>query len=110
MNKDIEKTYITEEGMDDLWNVWYSELHDGLSGLTIKVDRIIESSSNPGDIVTDYFAHSGTTLISAETLGRKCYTTDIDPIFCELTIRRLENYRKTSNPGWQNQNPFTSEI
>lgn len=29
--------------MTNLWNVWYSELHDGLSGLTIKVDRIIES-------------------------------------------------------------------
>lgn len=29
--------------MSDLWNVWYSELHDGLSGLTIKVDRIVES-------------------------------------------------------------------
>lgn len=39
----VNKSYITEKGMDDLWNVWYSELHDGLSGLTIKVDRIIES-------------------------------------------------------------------
>ncbi|MDH3889526.1 MAG: polyamine aminopropyltransferase [candidate division Zixibacteria bacterium] len=39
----IEKTYIAEEGMTDLWNVWYSELHNGQSGLTIKVDRIIES-------------------------------------------------------------------
>jgi len=36
-------TYISESGMTNLWNVWYSELHDNLSGLTIKVDRIIES-------------------------------------------------------------------
>lgn len=35
--------YIKEEGMSDLWNVWYSELHEGQSGLTIKVDKIIES-------------------------------------------------------------------
>ncbi|MFH2048103.1 MAG: polyamine aminopropyltransferase [bacterium] len=35
--------YIKEEGMSDLWNVWYSELHEGHSGLTIKVDKIIES-------------------------------------------------------------------
>ncbi len=41
--ENINKTDISEEGMNDLWNVWYSELHDGLSGLTIKVDRIIES-------------------------------------------------------------------
>lgn len=39
----IEDTYIAEEGMTDLWNVWYSELHNGQSGLTVKIDRIIES-------------------------------------------------------------------
>ncbi len=38
--------YITEAGMTDLWNVWYSELHNGLSGLTVKVDRIIESTQS----------------------------------------------------------------
>jgi spermidine synthase len=45
-DKRIEDTYIAEEGMSDLWNVWYSELHDGLSGLTIKVDRIVESTQS----------------------------------------------------------------
>jgi spermidine synthase len=29
--------------MTDLWNVWYSELHEGHSGLTVKIDRIVES-------------------------------------------------------------------
>jgi len=44
--KRIEDTYIAEEGMTDLWNVWYSELHDGLSGLTVKVHRIVESTQS----------------------------------------------------------------
>lgn len=35
--------YITEEGMADLWNVWYSELHNHTSGLTLKIDRVVES-------------------------------------------------------------------
>lgn len=39
----ISHSYIREEGMDDLWNVWYSELHNGQSGLTIKVDRVLKS-------------------------------------------------------------------
>lgn len=34
---------VHETGMTDLWNVWYSELHEGLSGLTVKVDRVVES-------------------------------------------------------------------
>jgi len=46
MDKRIEDMYITEEGMHDLWNVWYSELHNGLSGFTVKVERIIESTES----------------------------------------------------------------
>lgn len=46
MTRKIEDEYITEEGMSDLWNVWYSELHNGLSGVTIKVDRLIESTES----------------------------------------------------------------
>lgn len=72
--------------------------------------RIINSSSNPGDIVTDFFSHSGTTLIAAEMSERKCYTCDIDPVFCEITKRRLENFRKNGKTGWQNSNPFAEEI
>jgi spermidine synthase len=44
--KPLDKTYIAEEGMSDLWNVWYSELHDGQSGLTLKIDRIHESKES----------------------------------------------------------------
>ncbi len=46
MEKRIEDMYIAEEGMHDLWNVWYSELHNGLSGFTVKVERIVESTES----------------------------------------------------------------
>lgn len=39
----IKDKYIAEEGMADLWNVWYSELHNGASGLTLKINRVVES-------------------------------------------------------------------
>ena len=70
------------------------------------IERIIETSSKKGDLVADFFSHSGTTLIAAEKLGRTCCTFDIDPIFAELTIRRLENLRHTGKAGWQFRNPF----
>jgi site-specific DNA-methyltransferase (adenine-specific) len=72
--------------------------------------RIIEASSDENDLVTDFFAHSGTTLIASEMLKRKCVTFDVSPIFCEITLRRLENFRKTGKTGWQNSNPFNEEI
>ena len=70
------------------------------------IERIMLSGSNEKDIVADFFAHSGTTLIAGERLKRKVYTFDIDPIFAEITIRRLERLRETGKTGWQWQNPF----
>lgn len=74
------------------------------------IARIIEASSKPNEMVIDLFAHSGTTLIASEITGRNCYTCDIDPVYCEITKRRLENFRKTGKTGWQNSNPFAEEI
>lgn len=70
------------------------------------IKRIINSSSKKDDVVLDMFSHSGTTLIAAELTDRKCYCFDIDPIFAELTIRRLENLREIGKTGWQWRNPF----
>ena len=70
------------------------------------IERIIKTSSKAGDLVADFFAHSGTTLMAAEKLNRRCITFDRDPVFAELTIRRLERYRKTGKTGWQWDNPF----
>lgn len=72
--------------------------------------RIIEASSKNNDLVTDFFSHSGTTLLASEILDRKCITFDINPVYCEITLRRLENFRKTGKTGWQNSNPFHEEI
>jgi DNA modification methylase len=70
------------------------------------IQRIISAGSNENDLVVDFFSHSGTTLIAGEILKRKVFTSDLDPVFAELTIRRLENYRKTGKTGWQWNNPF----
>jgi len=77
------------------------------------IERIVLASSLPGDTVIDLFSHSGTTLLACERLGRRCLTMDIDPIFAEITIRRLEHFRatgRTGRTGWQRENPFGEEL
>ncbi|MEE8405140.1 MAG: DNA methyltransferase, partial [candidate division Zixibacteria bacterium] len=74
------------------------------------IERIIKSSSNEGEAVTDFFAHSGTTLIACEKLDRRCITFDLDPIFAEICIRRLERFRETGKTGWQMGHPFEEEL
>jgi site-specific DNA-methyltransferase (adenine-specific) len=70
------------------------------------IERIILASTQNGELVADFFTHSGTTLIAAEKLQRRCCTCDIDPVFVEITIRRLERFRKTGKTGWQYKSPF----
>lgn len=74
------------------------------------IERIILASSRQNEILTDLFLHSGTSLIAAEKLKRRAFVSDIDPVFCEISIRRLEHFRKTGKTGWQNSNAFAEEI
>ena len=98
----------------DIQQVFY-RMEENVSGCYAQkplksIERIIRASSSADDLVIDYFSHSGTTLLASEILDRKCYTVDIDPVFAEITIRRLENFRNTGRTGWQNGNPFEAEL
>lgn len=74
------------------------------------IERIIQASSNENDLVVDFFSHSGTTIIASAKNKRRCFTMDVDPIFCEVTIRRIERFLETGKTGWQNSNPFEEEL
>jgi len=74
------------------------------------IERLVAASSLEGDTVIDFFGHSGTTLIVAEQMKRRCFICDIDPIYCEIMIRRLERLRSYGKTGWQNGNPFQKEL
>jgi len=53
------------------------------------LERIIGASSNPGDLVLDFFAGSGTTLAAAEKLGRRWIAADIGRYAIHTTRKRL---------------------
>jgi DNA modification methylase len=52
--------------------------------------RMIEASSNPGDLVLDPFVGSGTTCRVAQVLGRRYLGIDINPAYIAMSQRRLE--------------------
>lgn len=56
-------------------------------------DSILDTT-NPGDIVIDWFLGSGTCLIAAEHTGRICYASDIKPKYIQQDIQRYINYCK----------------
>lgn len=54
------------------------------------VGHYIETFTNKGESVADLFGGTGTTMIAAEQLGRKCYMMELDPHYCDVIIARWE--------------------
>ena len=58
------------------------------------LERILEISSKPNDIVLDAFCGCGTTLVAAQTLGRQWIGIDISPTACRVMAKRLRDVCK----------------
>jgi len=56
------------------------------------VQRAMKNSSKFDNIVLDLFGGSGTTLIAAEQIDRIAYVIELDPHYCDIIIKRWENY------------------
>lgn len=52
--------------------------------------RLINNSSRAGESILDSFGGSGSTLIAAEQLGRRCFMMELDPRYVDVIIDRYE--------------------
>jgi DNA modification methylase len=43
-------------------------------------------------LMLDMFIGSGTTIIAAERTGRRCFGIELDPIYCDVSVRRYEEH------------------
>lgn len=68
-----------------------SELHPTMKPVRL-VERLVINSSRRGEIVLDPFGGSGSTLIACEKQGRGCYTIELAPKFCDVIVRRWEEF------------------
>lgn len=60
--------------------------------------RIIEGSSNPGDVVLDPFCGCGTTIHAALTTERRCIGIDVTHIAIQVILDRVKKYYPTVKP------------
>ena len=79
---------------DDVWEIpgpLRSVEHPTMKPVAL-CERAIRNSSRVAQLVIDPFLGSGTTMIAAERLGRRCYGMEIEPRYVDVAVRRWEEF------------------
>jgi DNA modification methylase len=90
--------YIKENYKHDVYTFDYSERPDKeVNHPTVKPLSIVSDiiSKTKGESVLDLFLGSGTTMVAAYQLKRKCYGMELDPKYCQVIIDRMKKLDPT---------------
>ena len=93
-HKNRKSSFSGARDLDDVWEIprpSRSDEHPTMKPVALARTAILNSSAT-GDIVVDPFLGSGTTLIAAESLNRRCYGMEIEPRYCDVIVRRWEEF------------------
>ena len=78
-------------------DVWFldkphvNDLHPTMKPVGL-VERAVLNSSRRGDIVLDPFAGAGSTAIACEKTGRRARLIEIEPLYCDVIVKRWQDY------------------
>lgn len=82
---------VEDRKQDDVWEIKRpstSDLHPTMKPIEL-IEKMLINSSKKGMIVFDLFLGSGTTMVAAHQLKRKCYGMELDPKYCQVIIDRM---------------------
>jgi len=86
--------FINDHTQDTVWEIARpkrSEEHPTMKPIELCA-KAINNSSKKNQLVLDLFLGSGSTLIACEKTGRKCYGMEIDEHYCDVIIKRWEDF------------------
>lgn len=93
---------LESEGKTTIWSMKRDSVAEYVHPTQKPVELItyaLANSSKAGDILLDLFGGSGSTLIACEKTNRTCYMMELDPKYCDVIIKRYEDY--TGNKAQQ---------
>ena len=68
-----------------------NDLHPTMKPVEL-YERSIKNHTMQNNIILEIFSGSGTTLIAAEKLNRRCFGMEIDPVYCDVIVKRWEEF------------------
>ena len=84
------------DAMRDVWEfgrVTGEERHGHATPKPVAMmERVMLSSLPKGGLCVEPFGGSGSTLMGAEKTGRACYSMELNPIYCDVIVKRWENF------------------
>lgn len=109
-----KSSFVGDRKQTDVWNFnrpIVSDLHPTMKPVDLCA-YAIKNSSLPGQIVLDLFLGSGSTLIACEQVDRICYGMELDPAYCDVIVRRWEDYtwQKAMRIGCSNETPMATPV
>ena len=83
----------THDKMTDVWDfprvVGSERWGHATPKPVLLVARALKTSSPDGAVIHDPFLGSGTTMVAAHQLNRKCYGLELEPKYCDVIVRRM---------------------
>jgi DNA modification methylase len=55
------------------------------------IAKLIENSSQRGEILYEPFSGSGTAIVAAEQTGRRCNAIELEPVYVDVAVRRWQS-------------------
>lgn len=89
----IKMDYQSGEWPRSVWQIDSSEVEskDHPTSKPIKIFSIpMEMHTKPGDVCYEPFSGSGSQIIAAEQVGRRCYAIELEPVFIDVAVRRWQ--------------------
>lgn len=87
---DATAGWIGDHSQTTLWEIDLDRNVEGGHSTQKPVECMRRPIRNHSGDVYDPFVGSGTTIVAAEREGRGCYALDIDPGYCDVSVRRWE--------------------
>jgi DNA modification methylase len=67
--------------------------------------RFISLYGEKGEVILEPFCGSGTTMIAAEKLGRRCFGMELDPLYCDIIRKRWAEFVHGEDCKWEKLTP-----
>ena len=91
--KENNSPFYGDHSQSDVWEIDMDRKTKHKTPKPVELPlKAIKNSSEKNDLILDSFLGSGSTLIAAEKLNRKCYGMELDEKYCDVIIERWEQF------------------